>query len=600
MAVSPTTGLKSLDQVLCGLIKGDNVVWCIDSVDDYSPFIEPFIKSMRRNGAVPIYFRFARHKELIPHGSDVQIYNIRPEEGFDKFVNEFHKVIDKYGEKGCYVFDCLSDLVVDWNSDRMLGNFFMLVCPYILKAGAIGYFALSRNRHSFHATVPIIETPQIFLDVYRHHDKLHIHPIKVTDRHSQTMNLIHVWEDNDFLPVTDSITTTEILGEIPWSRLDAATYRMGFWGSTFAEAEKLQADLEAGLDVQGQKNNLFERLLGMLISQDERVLNLARKHFSLADLLAIRRRMIGTGRIGGKSVGMLLARMILEKSSKDIASLLEPHDSFFIGADVFYTFLVQNDIWWMRQQIKSDPNFLEGPQETRQKILAAHFPEYIVKQFIDLLDYFGQSPIIVRSSSLLEDNFGNAFAGKYESIFCTNQGTREQRLEEFMVAVKLVYASTMDESALAYRLQRGLDQQDEQMALLVQRVSGSYKKSYFFPDLAGVGVSYNTFVWNSELDPKAGMLRLVFGLGTRAVERVEDDYPQTIALDQPLLRPYGDREGQSRFSQHNADILDTNENCLRTVSINDLLNDELNMKLELIAEPDSHTERKVRELGMKS
>jgi hypothetical protein len=96
------------------------------------------------------------------------------------------------------------------------------------------------------------------------------------------------------------------------------------------------------------------------------------------------------------------------------------------------------------------------------------------------------------------------------------------------------------------------------------------------------------------------MLRLVFGLGTRAVDRVEDDYPQTIALDQPLLRPYADREGQSRFSQHNADLLDTSQNCLRTVSVTDLLNDELNIKLDLIADPDTYTERKMKELGMKT
>ena len=157
----------------------------------------------------------------------------------------------------------------------------------------------------------------------------------------------------------------------------------------------------------------------------------------------------------------------------------------------------------------------------------------------------------------------------------------------------------MDRNALEYRLQRGLDQQDEQMAILVQRVSGSYKKQYFFPNLAGVGVSYNTFVWKQELDPKAGMLRLVFGLGTRAVERVEDDYPQIIALDQPLLRPYADREGASRFSQHNVDLLDTSENRLRTISAMDLLNDDLDLKLDLIATPDRETEQKMKELGMK-
>jgi len=180
-----------------------------------------------------------------------------------------------------------------------------------------------------------------------------------------------------------------------------------------------------------------------------------------------------------------------------------------------------------------------------------------------------------------------------------NHGDPDQRYAEFEEAVRRVYASTMDNDALSYRLQRGLDQQDEQMALLIQRVSGSYKNGYFFPDLAGVGVSYNTFVWKPELDPKAGMLRLVFGLGTRAVDRVEDDYPQTIALDNPLLRPYVDRGGAGRFSQHNVDLLDTRQNCLRTVSTMDLLNDELDIRVDLIASLDPDAEKRMKELGMK-
>ncbi len=120
-------------------------------------------------------------------------------------------------------------------------------------------------------------------------------------------------------------------------------------------------------------------------------------------------------------------------------------------------------------------------------MLEGDFPEEIEEQFWHLIEYFGQSPIIVRSSSLLEDAFGNAFAGKYESIFCVNQGTPEQRFKNFRECVRQVYSSMMNEDALTYRLQRGLDQHDEQMALLVQRVSGSYRKEYFFPDLAGVG-----------------------------------------------------------------------------------------------------------------
>ena len=252
----------------------------------------------------------------------------------------------------------------------------------------------------------------------------------------------------------------------------------------------------------------------------------------------------------------------------------------------------------MKQKTKE--GYFKVAPEIKEKLLRGKFPGLIRERFQEIIDYFGQSPIIVRSSSLLEDSFGNAFAGKYESLFLVNQGDPEQRYREFEEAVRRVYASTMDENALTYRLQRNLDQQDEQMALLVQRVSGSYQKHYFFPNLAGVGVSYNTFVWNQELDPKAGMLRLVFGLGTRAVDRVEDDYPQTIALDQPLLRPYGKREDAIRFSQHSVDLLDTNQNCLRTVRFNDMLKEDLKMELDLLASPDRLTERKMREMGMKN
>jgi hypothetical protein len=248
---------------------------------------------------------------------------------------------------------------------------------------------------------------------------------------------------------------------------------------------------------------------------------------------------------------------------------------------------------------KTKEGYFTAAPELREKMLRGKFPSQVKERFQEVIDYFGQSPIILRSSSLLEDSFGNAFAGKYESLFLVNQGSPEQRYSEFEEAVRRIYASTMDESALAYRLERGLDEQDEQMALLVQRVSGSYKNRYFFPDLAGVGVSYNTFVWNPEMDPKAGMIRLVLGLGTRAVERVEDDYPQTIALDEPLSRPYADREDVKKFSQHKVDILDTSENCLRTIDLTKAIGEGLDIKLDLLASEDRYTRQRMAELGMK-
>jgi hypothetical protein len=131
----------------------------------------------------------------------------------------------------------------------------------------------------------------------------------------------------------------------------------------------------------------------------------------------------------------------------------------------------------------------------------------------------------------------------------------------------------------------------------VQRVSGSYRNSYFFPDLAGVGMSHNAFVWKPDLDPKAGMLRLVFGLGTRAVNRVEDDYPRIIALDQPMVRPVSGVDDIRKYSQHRVDLLDTGENALRTVPFRQLVEEKPGIKLDMVAVRDYQMARQARQQG---
>jgi hypothetical protein len=216
-----------------------------------------------------------------------------------------------------------------------------------------------------------------------------------------------------------------------------------------------------------------------------------------------------------------------------------------------------------------------------------------------MLDYFGQSPIIVRSSSLLEDNFGNAFAGKYDSVFLASQGPRNQRLEDFMSAARSIYSSTMSESALKYRARRSLLNRDEQMALLVQRVSGSQNGSLFFPHLAGVGFSYNSWVWDESINPEAGVVRLVMGLGTRAVDRSDDDYTRLVALNQPQKRPELASEELSRFAQHKVDVLALSANQLASVDFAAVTEQSTNLPLETFASRDRRRERVARERGTK-
>lgn len=595
MISSVSTGLKGLDAIVQNLRLGDNVVWQVDDIDEYRHFVSPYVKRSLEDNRRLVYIRFGKHPPLISGNSRIKVYKLDAGGGFEAFTKQIHAIIEKEGKQAFYVFDCLSDLLENWATDLMIGNFFMVTCPFLFRLDTIAYFAILRAQHSFKTIARIRETTQLLLDVYRIKKDYYVQPLKVWDRYSPTMFLPHLEQKARFLPITSSTDASRLFSYLSKRGAESAERNLDFWDRLFFRAE----DLSKTARRDGQKNQMLKHLNRILLGREARMLALVEQYFSLEDLLNIKSRLVGSGFIGGKALGMLLARKILSHDrSFDWSKVLEPHDSFFIGSDVFYTFIVENGWWdlWLEQ--KTEQGYFSRAAELRQKILTGKFPHEIREQFRLLIEYFGQSPIIVRSSSLLEDAFGNAFAGKYESIFDVNQGSPEERIERFEDLVRRIYASTLDEDALNYRLERGLNAADEQMALLVQRVSGSQHKRYFFPYIAGVGLSYNTFVWHKDMDPKAGMLRLVLGLGTRAVNRAEGDYPRIAALDKPLLRPYAGMEKAKKFSQHEVDVLDLLANQLLTVPLTGLKQDEPDLDLDLVGQRDREAEAKMKEMGI--
>ena len=485
------------------------------------------------------------------------------------------------------MFDCLTDLLEYWYSDVMVKNFFQIICPYLYKLDTIAYFALIRGVHTFGTIAGIRETTQLLLNLFQVKEKTYVHPLKVWKRYSSTMFLPHLIEGQEVVGVTASSEAATLLtGTIRNEN------RIDYWDAVFEKAKQQKKTDSVAM------HQTKRRLMGMLIGSQSRIFDLCDKYFTLEDILKIAAREIGTGFIGGKSVGMLLARKALEsKGGERFACCLEPHDSFYIGSNIFYTYIVQNGWWEMRLKQKTKEGYFKYASRLKENILHGRFSEDIQEQLIQMLEYFGQSPIIVRSSSLLEDNFGNAFSGKYESVFCVNQGSTEERYEAFEKALKTVYASTMSEDALSYRMARGLSQADEQMAILVQRVSGDYYGENFFPHIAGVGNSMNLYVWNQNTDMYAGMLRLVFGLGTRAVDRTTGDYVRIVGLDDPLRLPPADMGEQTRFSQHSMDLLSIRENKHTSRPVGDILPGNIKTDKSLFASPDTETMSRMRERG---
>jgi hypothetical protein len=451
----------------------------------------------------------------------------------------------------------------------MVANFFMLTCPYLYDFDTATLFAVIRNRHSLSTLNDIHSTAQVVFDCYTHLSEQYIHPLKVINRFSPTMYMLHHWDGKEYHPVRDSYLIAAVLTQQPQSWVDFSARTYDVWIESFVQANNAlkKDEKEKSHENTCELEHCKDQLLRMMIARDPQRLQLAGHYFSLKDLVNIGKRLIGTGLIGGKSAGMLIAQAILRKADPAWDQKLEVHDSFYIGSDVYYTFLVRNKIWWKRYRLSQPDTFLEGLDEAMQIIIHGKFPQNILRQFIQMLNYYGQSPIIVRSSSLLEDAYGNSFSGKYESVFCVNQGTPAQRLNKLLEAVRKIYASTISNDALQYRKSRKLLDKDEQMAILIQRVSGTRYKDLFFPQMAGVGFSFNPFVWNNKIDPKSGVLRLVFGLGTRAVERIGDDYTRIVALNEPTLQIQSDFAEIRRYSQQKMDLLNVTENRFETRKI---------------------------------
>ena len=355
---------------------------------------------------------------------------------------------------------------------------------------------------------------------------------------------------------------------------------MAPWALLFSRAKEYeQYPPEERHKIEHHLQEILVVITKTLISDHLQFIGISRQYFNIFDLEKIVNNRIGRGKIGGKAAGMQLAYKILQtpdpEDKIDVSRHIAIPKSFYLGADIFYDYLSSNNLLaFMNQKYKPREQIEAEASYTREEYVKGNFPEEVVRQLRDILADFGQKPMIVRSSSLLEDNFGTAFAGKYDSYFCPNQGTLEENLANLLHAIKKVYSSTINPETLLYRRHKGLLDYDERMAVLIQEVVGNPYKHYFFPSLAGVAYSHNPFRWNQKIKPKVGFLRLVWGLGTRAVDRVDRDYPRMIALSHPMLRPETTRDEIIQYSQHYIDLVDTADNCLKTTPVKAVIGDD--------------------------
>jgi len=379
----------------------------------------------------------------------------------------------------------------------------------------------------------------------------------------------------------------EILAKIQqWIREDQS----GFLINTLVQPGRSLTDIisaldrfkhlsNQGLELSGaREQSIRVSLIRRLLSGQDNFIRTAKKHIKIEDFNELSSRIIfqpgSYGKLGGKSAGIFLAMEVIKKAlnNQELLKQVKIPKTWHIVSDSIFAYIEHNNL----EEIIEHKYLNIG--EIRQEypyivhvFKNAPLPPDIVKGISMALDDFGDVPLIVRSSSLLEDQIGMSFAGKYKSLFVANQGSKKERIESLMDAITEVYASMYGPDPIEYRLEHGLIDQHEEMGILIQEVVGRKIGPYYFPTFAGVAFSQNEFRWSSRINKEDGLVRIVPGLGTRAVDRLSDDYPILAAPGQPGLRVNTSLDEIVRYSPRMIDAINLDKGTFETIEIQQLL-----------------------------
>jgi pyruvate,water dikinase len=319
-------------------------------------------------------------------------------------------------------------------------------------------------------------------------------------------------------------------------------------------------------------------LIRRLLNGDLHFINIAKSFLDIDDFYNLLRHIIfpagSYGKLGGKGAGLSLASQILKTAANDNEALgnVKTPKTWYLTSDGILKFINHNDLEELLEQKYADLALVRQEYPYIIHLFKnSSLPPEIVNGLSVALDDLGEVPLIVRSSSLLEDRMGTAFAGKYKSLFIANQGTKRERLLALMDAITEVYASTFSPDPIEYRIEHGMIDFNEEMGILIQEVVGKKIGHYFFPAFAGVAFSNNEFRWSQRIRREDGLIRMVPGLGTRAVDRLSDDYPVLIAPGQPSLRVNVTVDEKIHYSPKMIDVINLKTNSFEAIEIRDLL-----------------------------
>lgn len=404
--------------------------------------------------------------------------------------------------------------------------------------------------------------------------------------HKRVLSFSEKLSDETFRIASKYLTSEQILSNIQkWIQEERLSFLVQVANRNLPLAEVVDAIRRyhhiapEGIELPpASKRGVQVSLIRRFLSDQPEFINIAKDYIDIDDFYNILDRIVfppgSHGRLGGKSTGLFLAHQIIKKSRSPDDKLdgIKVPKTWYLTSDVLFNFLSYNNLNEVVEQKYKNINQvrLEYPHII-QTFKNCNFPTEIVQGLSMILDDFKDKPIIVRSSSLLEDRAGAAFSGKYKSLFLANQGSKQERLAALTDAIAEVYASVYGPDPINYRAERGLLDFVEEMGIMIQEVVGTRIGDYYFPPYAGVAFSRNEFRWSPRIKQEDGLLRFVPGLGTRAVDRLSNDYPVLVAPGQIGLRVNTAVDEVVRYAPKNMDVINLKSNSFETVEIKELL-----------------------------
>ena len=273
--------------------------------------------------------------------------------------------------------------------------------------------------------------------------------------------------------------------------------------------------------------------------------------------------LLGSGKCGGKAKGLAYADTVLRES--DLAAKVNlPALSHIVSTEVFEDFLNANGL--------DDLYDEEDWESIQSRIKLAPFSDAFKTDLERILRDFEpikNPPLVVRSSSLMEDSVDLAFAGKYDSFFSANIRNMEWRMAKLEECIRAVWLSMFNPSARKYRSKHGKAHREESMAVIVQSMIGKDRQNIYYPKLAGTIFSRIFRRPSPRIQKEDGLMCICFGIGTRAVDR---GAARSFYLTNPALRPSGNSpERIAGSSQEFFDYIDRNEGEIRTGFVRDWL-----------------------------